>query len=131
MTPNHDQSKKVPDDASLRSRYRFRPDLEIVDTGEAAVGSSHVTVLDSRSGERHIFTADEFRLCQAADGTNTLAGIRQAFNAGTGRDFPHGKLFAFFRRLRGLGLLEEDMVDNPGSAGVVAKEIGRRRIAFR
>ena len=123
MTPNHDQSKKVPDDASLRSRYRFRPDLEIVDTGEAAVGGSHVTVLDSRSGERHIFTADEFRLCQAADGTNTLAGIRQAFNAGTGRDFPHGKLFAFFRRLRGLGLLEEDMVDNPGSAGVVAKEI--------
>jgi multidrug efflux pump subunit AcrA (membrane-fusion protein) len=123
MTPNHDPSKKAPDDAPSRSQYRFRPDLEIVDAGEAAVGGSHVTVLDTRSGESHIFTADEFLLCQAADGTHTLAAIRQAFHAGTGRDFPHGKLFAFFRRLRGLGLLEEDTVDKPGLAGVVVEEI--------
>src|SRR4026207_1326362 len=98
MTPNHDPSKKAPDDASSRSQFRFRPDLEIVDAGEAGVAGSHVAVLDSRTAPTHIFTADEFRLCQAADGINPLAAIRQAFHAGTGRDFPHGKLFAFFRR---------------------------------
>ena len=116
LTADNDGSKQTPDAAS-GSRYRFRSDLEIVRPREA---DSNVTIVDARSGERHVFTADEFFVCQAADGSSTLAAIRQAFNAETGRDFPHGKLFAFFRRLRGLGLLEENMVDKSDLAAPVA-----------
>src|ERR1700730_16847775 len=92
ITANHHTSKEAPD--ALISRYRFRTDVEIVGAGEVDTAGSDVTVIDPRSGERHVFTADQFRLCRAADGINTLATIRQAFKAATGRDFPHGKLFA-------------------------------------
>jgi multidrug efflux pump subunit AcrA (membrane-fusion protein) len=119
LTTVHDPSKQAPDTSS-GSRYRFRSDLEILHSGDADIADADVTVVDMRSGERHIFTADEFRLCQAADGINTLAAIRQAFNAGTGRDFAHGKLFALFRRLRSLGLLEENAADNPDPLGAAA-----------
>ncbi len=111
-TVNHDTSKEAPD-ASSRWRYRFRTDLEIVANNGTDTGSD-VTVIDLRSGARQVFTADEFRLCRAADGASTLAAIRQTFKAETGRDISHGKLFSFFRRLRGLGLLEESA---PQSAG--------------
>ncbi len=119
LTTVHDPSKQAPDTSS-GSRYRFRSDLEIVRPGEAEIADADVTVVDIRSGERHVLTADEFRLCQAADGINTLAAIRQAFNAGTGRDFPHGKLFALFRRLRSLGLLEENAADKPDPLATAA-----------
>ena len=118
LTTANDPSKQASEAAS-GSRYRFRTDLEIVRHDEADLATSDVTVVDTQSGERHVLTADEYRLCQAADGTNTLAAIRQAFNAGTGRDFPHGKLFALFRRLRGQGLLEENAVDKPDSAAAI------------
>jgi len=91
-----------------------------VRSGDADIADPDVTVVDMRSGERHVLTADEFRLCQAADGINTLAAIRQAFNAGTGRDFAHGKLFALFRRLRSLGLLEENAADKPDPLATAA-----------
>ena len=116
LTAHNDGSKQTPDAAS-GSRYRFRSDLEIVRPREA---DSNVTIIDARSGGRHVFTADEFFVCRAADGSSTLAAIRQAFNAETGRDFPLGKLFAFFRRLRGLGLLEENMADKSDLAAPVA-----------
>jgi hypothetical protein len=117
ITANLGMSKDAPD-ASSGSRYRFRADLEIVSADSADIVGSDVTIVDARSGERHVLTADEYRLCQAADGTNTLAAIRQVFKAETGRDFPHGKLFAFFRRLRGIELLEEAAADNEESAAV-------------
>lgn len=113
-TANPGTSKEATDASG--SRYRFRADLEIVSGDSADAAGSDVTIVDARFGERHVFTADEYRLCRAADGTNTLAAIRQVFKAETGRDFPHGKLFAFFRKLRGLGLLEEAGADNEGSA---------------
>lgn len=116
LTAHNDGSKQTPDAAS-GSRYRFRSDLEIVRPREA---NSNVTIIDARSGGRHVFTADEFFVCRAADGSSTLAAIRQAFNTETGRDFPLGKLFAFFRRLRGLGLLEENMADEFDLAAPVA-----------
>ena len=116
LTADNDGSKQTPDAAS-GSRYRFRSDLEIVRPREA---DFNVTIIDARSGGRHVFTADEFFVCRAADGSSTLAAIRQAFNAETGRDFPLGKLFAFFRRLRGLGLLEENMADKSDLAAPVA-----------
>ncbi|MGB7097305.1 MAG: hypothetical protein WBD95_00860, partial [Xanthobacteraceae bacterium] len=97
LTAHNDGSKQTPDAAS-GSRYRFRSDLEIVRPREADSADSNVSVIDARSGGRHVFTADEFFVCQAADGNSTLAAIRQAFNTETGRDFPLGKLFAFFRR---------------------------------
>lgn len=111
ITANRDTSKKAPS-ASPSSRYRFRTDLEIARETEAG-GASDVTLIDRRTGERHVLTADEFRLCQLADGARTLAVIRQTFAAETGREMTHGKLFAFFRRLRGLGLLEESAADKP------------------
>ena len=99
-----------------RSRYRFRDDLAIAHSNDAESANGAVTIIDHRSGKQHVLTADEFRVCQAADGTNTLAAIRQVFNAETGRDFPSGKLFAFFRQLRGLGLLEENSASKTASA---------------
>ena len=95
------------------SRYRFRSDLQIVRDDAGSKGPSEVTILDARCGERHVFTADEFYLCQAADGVNTLPAIRQAFKLETGREISHGELFAFFRRLRRLGLLAEDSLEQP------------------
>jgi multidrug efflux pump subunit AcrA (membrane-fusion protein) len=109
------------------SRYRLRADLEIVGAGGGLPGSE-VTIIDPRSGERHVFTADEFRLFRAADGTNTLAAIRQTFKAETGHDLPHGKLFAFFRRLRGLGLLEEAAVDDPNSANAASSSVATQDV---
>ena len=108
-------SKQAPD-AMSRSRYRFRGDLAIARSNDAESASAAVTIIDDRLGKQHVLTADEFRVCQAADGTNTLAAIRQMFNAETGRDFPSGKLFALFRRLRGLGLLEENSAGTTASA---------------
>ncbi len=114
-----DASKEVRS-ASPGSRYRFRADLQIVRDSSADVAGADVAVVDVRSGVRHIFTADEFRLTRAADGTNTLAAIREAFKTETGREISHGKVFAFFRRLRGLGLLEESgstgAADQPAAA---------------
>jgi RND family efflux transporter MFP subunit len=95
------------------SRYRFRSDLQIVRDDAGSKGPPEVTILDARCGERHVFTADEFYLCQAADGVNTLPAIRQAFKLETGREISHGELFAFFRRLRRLGLLAEDSLEQP------------------
>ena len=95
------------------SRYRFRSDLQIVRDDAGSKGPHEVTILDVRCGERHVFTADEFYLCQAADGVNTLPAIRQAFKLETGREISHGELFAFFRRLRRLGLLAEDSLEQP------------------
>lgn len=92
---NRDPSKEAPD-ASPSSRYRFRADLEIVRNGDADAAESDVTVTDVRSGTQHVLTADEFRLCRAADGSSTLAAIRKGFTVETGRDISHGKLFAFF-----------------------------------
>ena len=106
---NRDNLKEPPE-ASSTSRYRFRSDLEIVRDGDAG---ADVTVVDPRTGERHAFTADEFLLCRSADGTNTLAAIRQAFKAETGREISHGKLFALVRRLRALGLFEEGGAETP------------------
>ena len=110
VTGNRDRSKEASERAST-SRYRFRVDLQIVRGAAADATTSDVTVLDARSGEQHVFTADEYHLCQAANGANTLAGIRQAFQAQTGREISHSKLFAFFRRLRNLGLLQEGATD--------------------
>ncbi len=112
---DHPTSKQAPDTMS-RSRYRFRDDLAIAHSNDAESANGAVTIIDHRSGKQHVLTADEFRVCQAADGTNTLAAIRQVFNTETGRDFPSGKLFAFFRRLRGLGLLEENSASKTASA---------------
>ena len=112
---DHPTSKQAPDTMS-RSRYRFRDDLAIAHSNDAESANGAVTIIDHRSGKQHVLTADEFRVCQAADGTNTLAAIRQVFNTETGRDFPSGKLFAFFRQLRGLGLLEENSASKTASA---------------
>jgi len=102
--------------------------LEIVRDGDVA--GSDVTVIDVRSGARHVLTADEFCLCRAADGTNTLAAIRQAFKAETSREILHGKVFAFFRRLRSLGLLEgslglleESVAEKSGPVATIAGDI--------
>jgi multidrug efflux pump subunit AcrA (membrane-fusion protein) len=114
ITANLGTSKEAPDASG--SRYRFRVDLEILGADTSDTAGSGVTIFDARSGERHVLTADEFRLCRAADGTHTLAAIRALFKTETGRDFPHGKLFAFFRRLRGMGLLEEASAEHEESA---------------
>src|SRR5262245_3287234 len=119
IAADRDESKVAPD-ASPGSRYRFRADLEIARDGSPDVAGSDVTVIDSRSDQRHVFTADEFRLCRAADGSNTLAAIRQAFKAETGREISHGNLFAFFRRLRSLGLLEEGAANESERAASIA-----------
>jgi multidrug efflux pump subunit AcrA (membrane-fusion protein) len=111
LIANHNSTRTASDTPS-GSRYRFRTGLEIVRAEEADTASD-VTIIDARSGERHVLTADEFRVCQAADGTNTLSAIRQAFSRETGRDFPHGKLFALFRRLRRLGLVEDGAAEKP------------------
>jgi RND family efflux transporter MFP subunit len=121
------------------SRYRFRSDLQIVRDDAGSKGPSEITILDARCGERHVFTADEFYLCQAADGIKTLPAIRQAFKLETGREISHGELFAFFRRLRRLGLLAEDSLEQPnlgtrtlvggGAAGPSAFGTMRRAIA--
>jgi multidrug efflux pump subunit AcrA (membrane-fusion protein) len=99
-------SKEAPG-ASSNSKYRFRADVEIARDGDAGGAGSNVTVIDPRSGERHVFTADEFALCKAADGTNSLAAIQRLYKVETGRDITLGKLFAFFRLLRSKRLLEE------------------------
>jgi RND family efflux transporter MFP subunit len=109
---NHDSSKGAGGGPS-GSRYRFRPDLQIVRDDAGTTAPSEITIVDARSGERHVFTADEFYLCQAADGINTLPAIRQAFKLETGREISHGELFAFFRRLRRLGLLAENSLEQP------------------
>jgi len=111
LTTAHDAPKEATEGSSS-PRYRLRADLRIVNGDVGGVTSPDVTVIDLRSGEQHVFTADEFRLCQAAHGTNTLADIQQAFREQTGREIPHGKLFVFFRRLRSLGLLEEGTPDS-------------------
>jgi hypothetical protein len=90
------------------SQGRFRADLEFVHDSDTAPTDSKVTIVDPRSGMRHTFTADEYMVCRAIDGTTTLAAARQAFKAETGREIAHSKLAAFFRRLRSLGLIEED-----------------------
>jgi RND family efflux transporter MFP subunit len=108
---NHDSSKGAGGPSG--SRYRFRADLQIVRDDAGTTGPSEITIVDTRSGERHVFTADEFYLCQAADGINTLPAIRQALKLETGREISHGELFAFFRRLRRLGLLAEDSLEQP------------------
>jgi multidrug efflux pump subunit AcrA (membrane-fusion protein) len=97
---------------SSTSRYRFRSDLEIVRNGSGD-GTAAVTVLDRRSASKHVFSADEFVLCRAADGTNSLAAIQQIYKTQTGHDIALGKLFAFFRRLRRQGLLDEPPVTEP------------------
>ncbi len=116
---DRDLSKKAPGTSSS-SRYRVRTDLEIETETD---GGSSVTLVDPRTGERHLLTADEFRLCQLADGARTLALIRQTFTAETGRDVTHGKLFTFFRRLRGLGLLEDSAADKPILPSASAKTV--------
>jgi multidrug efflux pump subunit AcrA (membrane-fusion protein) len=88
------------------SQPRFRADLEIVRDNDADPAVSNVTIVDPRSGERHIFTTDEYLLCRAIDGSNTLAAVRQAFKVETRREISHGNVFKFFRHLRSLGLLE-------------------------
>jgi RND family efflux transporter MFP subunit len=113
VTANGNTSKEPPD-ASSGSRYRFRTDLEIVD-----IAGSDVTIIDGRTGQQHVFTADEFCLCRGADGNNTLAAIRRAFKAETGREISHGKVFTFFRLLRSLGLLEESAANKPEPAGPI------------
>jgi hypothetical protein len=119
VTANGDTSKEPPD-ASSGSRYRFRTDLEIVDTA-----GTDVTIIDGRTGQQHVFTADEFCLCRAADGNNTLAAIRRAFKAETGSEISHGKVFTFFRRLRSLGLLEESAANKPEPAAPIPGGIKR------
>src|SRR5262245_9025491 len=123
-------SPKEATEGSTSSRYRLRADLRIVNGAAGGVTSSDVTVIDLRSGEQQVFTADEFRLCQAANGTNTLAGIRQAFHAQTGREISYAKLLAFFRRLRKLGLLQDgasdsgaDKPDETGMGGTADRPI--------
>ena len=113
---NHDSSKGAGGPSG--SRYRFRADLQIVRDDAGTTGPSEITIVDTRSGERHVFTADEFYLCQAADGINTLPAIRQALKLETGREISHGELFAFFRRLRRLGLLAEELTRtaDPGNS---------------
>ncbi len=106
VRPDRDLSQETSSTASTL-RYRFREDLKIVRAGEADVAGADVTVTDPRSNEQHVFTADEFALCRAADGTNSLAAIQQAYKAATGQDIAFGKLYAFFRGLRSKGLLDE------------------------
>jgi RND family efflux transporter MFP subunit len=122
ITADRDESKVTPD-ASPGSRYRFRADLEIVRDGGPDISGSDVTVIDAQSGQRHVFTADELCLCRAADGTRTLAAIRQAFKAETGREISHGKLFAFFRQLRSLGLFEESATNEPEPVAPIVENI--------
>jgi len=120
-TTDRGTSKETtPSDPSSSLRHRFRADLEIVGAGETEIIDAEVIVRDARSGQQHVFTADEIRLCRAADGTKTLRAIRQEFRAETGRDLPFGELFAFFRRLRNLGLLEESAANQ--SATVTADD---------
>jgi multidrug efflux pump subunit AcrA (membrane-fusion protein) len=129
LTASCDAPKEATE-GSASSRYRLRADLRIVNGAAGGVTPSDVTVIDSRSGEQQVFTADEFRLCQAANGTSTLAGIRQAFQAQTGREISYAKLLAFFRRLRSLGLLQEgasdsgaDKPDETGMGGTADRSI--------
>ena len=128
-TANRGGSKEAPD-ASSSWRYRFRADLEVAPAIDAGITGGDVTVIDPRTGDRHVFTADELCLCRSADGTNTLAAIRLAFKAETGREISHGKLFALFRRLHSLGLLEQtpsvDTADKPALTAATVDEIRRR-----
>src|SRR5262245_19380889 len=119
IATNHAATKETPE----RSRYLFRADLEIVRDAD----SDSVTVVDARHKQRHVFTADELRLCQAADGNKTLALIRQAFKAETGREIPYGEVFRFFRRLRRLGLLEESVANKPAAAAQNIKQASEAR----
>jgi RND family efflux transporter MFP subunit len=119
IATNHAATKETPEG----SRYLFRADLEIVRDAD----SDSVTIVDARHKQRHVFTADEFRLCQAADGKKTLALIRQAFKAETGREIPYGEVFKFFRRLRSLGLLEESVANKPEPAARNIKQASEAR----
>ena len=111
LTASRDTPKEATE-GSASSRYRLRAELRIVNGAAGGVTSSDVTIVDPRSDEQHVFTADEFRLCQAADSTNTLARIRQTFQAQTGREISYAKVLAFFRRLRSLGLLQDGAPDS-------------------
>jgi hypothetical protein len=94
-------------DISSSWRYRLRADLQFVQETAADSADTNVALLDPRSGERHLITADEFAICRLAGGGKTLAEIRHAYKIETGREFALGRLFSFFRQLRSKGLLDE------------------------
>lgn len=98
-------------------RFRFRSDLRIVrenlDGGERAT----VRVIDPGTGKQYSFSEDEYFLCQAADGTNTLRSIQELYKERFGREHTLRELVSFYRRLRILGLLERPGAPEGGGFG--------------
>jgi len=109
-----------------RARHRSRTDLKVLRDSDPTSTTSDVTIINTQSGDRHVLTSDEFSLFCLADGANTLADIRLAFKAQTGREVSHGKLFTLFRRFRSLGLLEGDVAESSEPGPAISGDMPRK-----
>lgn len=106
--PSDDDFASVGPDAPFL-KPRLRPDLRIVYENEPrARGKTRIRVVDPASGRNFSFSAEEFLLCEGADGRTGLREIHAAA-AARGAGFSARDVIAFFRRLQVLGFLTTDL----------------------
>ncbi len=104
------------------TRPRLRPDLRIVYENDARSGDRsgrkapdgepRVRLVDPVTGRNYSFSAQEYRLCSAADGQTGLREIRAGLESGGEAPAPE-EVVAFFRRLHIMGLLAAPGTETP------------------